>query len=332
MLLRFFKGTGPGVIFLIIITLLLVWASAFIKLNNHFSLYFDLEPMPLYGVLSDIIGTNALPGTILSVLLVSFMAFLLVNLNTALFFINERTFLPAVIYILLSGLFPQYQLLNPAFIAAVFLMLAIRRIMDAYRIQGTAYNFFDAAVLISIGSLFYANVLWFGLLVIIGLIILRTGNIKEIAISFAGLATPYIITFGVYYVLGKDLKYLVSLIEYNFFGRSDYYVFSRLTIVTLIFLGLSIITGIGYLFTVINNKKIKSRKTFSLLLWLLVISLVVYFAVPSVSVDIMPLTAIPVSYIMAHYFIFIRKKLVPELIFSLYFVFIILIQILSVKL
>jgi len=89
--------------------------------------------------------------------------------------------------------------------------------------------------------------------------------------------------------------------------------------------------GIVFLFSVINNKKIKSRKTFSILLWVLLISLVVYFALPSVSVDIMPIVTIPVSYIMSHYFIFIRKKLVSEIVFSLYFVFIILIQIWSVK-
>jgi hypothetical protein len=329
MLLRFFKGTGPGVIFLIIVTLLLVWTGAFIKLKSQFPLYFDLEPMPLYGVLSSIIGTNALPGTIIALLLISLMSFLLVNLNTTLFFINERTFLPAVIYILLSGLFPQYQVLNPAFIASVFLMLAIKRIMDAYRIQGTAYSLFDAAVLISTGSLFYANLFWFGLLVLIGIVLLRTGNVKEISISILGLVTPYLITFAIYYVLGLDLKYLRSVIEYNFFGRSDYYAFSRITIVTLIFFALSIIAGIGYLFTVINNKKIKSRKTFSLLLWVFVISIVVYFAVPSVSVDIMPVTAIPLSYIMSHYFIFLRKKIIPEIIFTLYFVFIVLIQIWS---
>jgi hypothetical protein len=331
MLLRLFKGTGPGVIFLIIITLLSVWVTAFLKLRNHFSLYFDLEPMPLYGVLSGIIGTNPLIGIIITVLLVSLMAFLMVNLNTTLFFINERTFLPAVIYILLTGLFPQYQLLNPAIIGSMFLMLAIRRIMDAYRIQGTAYNFFDAAVLISIGSLFYANLIWFGLLAIIGIAMLRTGNIKEIAISLIGLATPYIITFGIYYVLGMDLKYLISVIEYNLIGRPDYYAFSRLAIAALIFFALSIIIGTGYLLSVINSKKIKSRKTFNLLLWTFVISLAVYFALSSVSVEMIWITAIPFSYIMAHYFIFLKKKLIPEIIFSLFFVLILAIQILSMR-
>ena len=65
-------------------------------------------------------------------------------------------------------------------------MLAIMRIMDGYHISGTAYNYFDAGLLISIGSLFYANLIWFGLLVIIGIALLRTGNLKEILISVLG--------------------------------------------------------------------------------------------------------------------------------------------------
>jgi len=331
MLLRQFKGTGPGTIFLIIVTLLAVWASAFIKLQSHFSLYFDLDPMPLYGILSYLIGTNPLPGIIFTLALVSLMAFLMVNLNTTIFFINERTFLPALIYILLSGLFPQYQLLNPAIFAAVFLTLAIRRIMDAYRIPGTAYSFFDAGILIGVGSLFYANLIWFGLVVIIGVALLRTGSIKEIAISVIGLITPYFLTFGIYYVLGKDLKNLLSILEYNLLGNANGYAFTRLTVVAVTFAGLSTLVSIVYLLKLMNMKKIKSRKTFSLLLWVFLIAMEVYFMVPSVSVEMVWLAGIPVSYFWAHYFVFIKKKLVPEIFFSLFFVFILLIQILYLK-
>ena len=254
-----------------------VWASAFINLQGRFSLYFDLDPMPLYGIMSNIIGTNPLPGIIFTLLSVSLMAFLLVNLNTYLFFINERTFLPGLIYILLSGLFPQYQLLNPALFAGMFLMLAIRRIMEAYRITGTAYNFFDAGILIGIGSLFYANLIWFGLIVIIGIAILRTMNVKEIAISVIGLVTPFIMTFGIYYITGKDLKELWSLLDYNLFSKTATFEFSRLTVAVLSFLGLIILMSLGFLVMVMNRKKIKSRKTFYLLLWILLISLSIFF-------------------------------------------------------
>jgi hypothetical protein len=327
MLLRLFKRTGPGVIFVIVVTLLVVWASAFIKLQGRFSLYFDLDPMPLYGILSFLIGTHPLPGILFALSSVSLMAFLLVNLNTSLFFINERTFLPALIYILLSGLFPQYQLLNPAIFAAMFLMLAIRRILESYRIPGIAYNFFDAGILIGIGSLFYANLIWFGLLVIIGIALLRTGSITEIAISVIGLLTPYILTFGIYYVLGKDLKNLLSLLDYNLFGKQGDYVFSRLTVVAVIFTGVSILVSIVYLQMLINAKKVQSRKTFFLLLWVFFIAVGVYFMVPSVSVEIIWLTGIPVSYFLAHYFVFAKKKLVPEVFLSVLIVLILLIQI-----
>jgi hypothetical protein len=255
------------------------------------------------------------------------MAFLMVNLNTTVFFINERTFLPALIYILLSGLFPQYQLLNPAIFGAVFLMLAIRRIMESYRVQGIAYNFFDAGILIGLGSLFYANLIWFGLLVIIGIALLRTEGSKEIAISVIGLLTPFVLTFGIYYVSGKNVKDLLSLLEYNLFGKPADYVFTRLTIGAILFAGLSTLVCIVYLVMLMNTKKIKSRKTFSLLLWVFLISVGVYFLVPSVSVEIVWIMGIPISYFWTHYFVFVKKKLVTELIFSLFFVLILLIQI-----
>lgn len=327
MLLRQFKGTGPGTIFLIIVTLLILWASAFIKLKSHVSLGFDVNPMPLYGMVASFSGTNPLTGIIFSLLLVGLMGFLMVNLNTNLFFINERTFIPALIYILISSFFPQYQQLNPAIFGAIFLMLAIRRIMDGYRIAGTAYNFFDAAVFISIGSLFYANLIWFFLLVIIGIAILRTGNFKEIVISVIGLITPYFLIFGFYYITGKDLNDLYTLIKYNLFSQTGNYIFTGLTIASVLYAGLIALVSILYLLKSMNSKKIKSRKTFYLLIWSFIVSLSAYFFLPAVSVEIVWIAGIPLSYFLTHYFVFVKRKLIPEILFTVLFILILFIQI-----
>ncbi len=328
MFLRLFRRTGPGVILMIIVTLLAVWLSAFIKLRQPFFLYFDLNPMPLYGLVSSVIGTNPLPGIILSLVLVTIMAFLMVNLNTSLLFINERTFLPAFIYILISGLIPQYQLLNPAIFSAMFLLLAIKRIMEAYRVQGTAYTFFDAGILIGTGSLFYANLIWFGILIIVGIAILRAIDIKEIAISAIGLATPFIMTFGIYYVLGKDLKELIALLEYNLVTKPASYDFTRLMIVALVYLGFILFLSISDLLVSINSKKIQARKTFFLLIWVFMISFVLYILLPAASVELIWLLGIPASYFLTHYFSSLRRKHFKEILFSLFFVLIILIQVL----
>ena len=327
MLLKLFRGTGPGEVLLIFLTAAAVWVSAFINPHPSGSFQYDINPMPLYGLLRQILGANALYGAIFSSILVLLISFLIVNFNTNHFFITERTFLPGAIYIMLTGLFPHYQLLNPALPASVFLMLAIRRIIEAYRKSGIAFNFFDASLLIGIGSLFYANLIWFGLLSIIGIAILRTGNVRELIISIIGLVTPALLTIGIYYAVGKDILSLPDILTYNLFTGTGEYYFSRLAIVGLIILGLIILISLVDLLSHYNNKKIKARKTFTELIWTLIISFVVYFILPSASVEMIFLAAIPISYILAHYFVFSRKKLIPEIFFAALFLIIVCMQI-----
>lgn len=326
MLLKLFKGISPGVIFLIALTLGALWISAFLNPQMPAPAVYETSPMPLYGIIKQITGNNLLGGVIFSFLAVTILIFLLVSFNTSVFFINERTFLPALFYILFGALFPQQQIMNPVIPASIFLMITLMRIMKAYRKQGTAFNFFDAGILISIGSLFYINILWFGLLLIIGIALLRTGNIKEIAISILGLLTPYILTIGLYYVLGKDIGAFLADINYNLFGKTSGYSFSKLTIIVVILTGIILLISTAFLLMRMSSKKIKSRKTFYLLLWALFISLVLYTLLPSVSVEIIWITSIPASYILAHYFAFVRGKIIPEIMFSGMFVLIILLQ------
>lgn len=326
MLLKLFKGISPGVIFLIALTLGALWISAFLNPQMPAPAVYETSPMPLYGIIKQITGNNLLGGVIFSFLAVTILIFLLVSFNTSVFFINERTFLPALFYILFGALFPQQQIMNPVIPASIFLMITLMRIMKAYRKQGTAFNFFDAGILISIGSLFYINILWFGLLLIIGIALLRTGNIKEIAISILGLLTPYILTIGLYYVLGKDIGAFLADINYNLFGKTSGYSFSKLTIIVVILTGIILLISTSFLLMRMSSKKIKSRKTFYLLLWALFISLLLYTLLPSVSIDMIWITSIPASYILAHYFVFVRGKIIPEIMFSGMFVLIILLQ------
>jgi hypothetical protein len=327
MLLRIFRGTGPGVVLLIFLAACGIWLNAAVEPRLPESFHYDLNPMPLYTFLRNMALKSAMGGTIFSFVAVLFMTFLLVNFNTSVFFINERTFLPSLIYVLLTGLFPSYQLFNPVLPSSLLLMLAIRRIMDAYRKNGTAYNFFDASLIISIGSLIYADLIWFGLLSFIGIALLRTISIKEIMLTILGLCTPLAITAGIYYVTGSDLKGLVNTAGFNLFGNAGNYYFSRVTVSGLVVIGLTILISLFYLLSVMNGKKIKSRKTFSLLIWTFIISFVVYFAVPSVSVEMVYIAAIPLSYFLTHYFVFIKKKILPEIFLSALIIIVAVIQV-----
>jgi hypothetical protein len=327
MLLKVLRRTGPGVLFLLFLATGLFWAGSFLHPQLPGIVLYESRPMPLYGVLKMVVGITPFASGIVILALFGFMLFLLINFNTSIFFINERTFLPAFFYILLIAIFPQCLVMNPVLPASILLMAAMRRIMDSYRKPGTAYNFFDAGLLIGIGTLFYADFIWFGVMLIAGIILLRSGNLKEIVISLLGLAAPFIITAGIYYILGKDAGAFVSDIKDNLFESTAGYQFTRLSVIVLVFIGLIVLLSTGFLLMKMNSQKIKSRKTFNLLLWSLAISGALLLFVPSVSVEIVWIAGIPACYLLAHYFIFEKKKVFAEIVFSLFVLLVIIVQV-----
>jgi len=325
-LLKIFRGTGPGVIVLIMMTMILLWLPPIIRPDALSACRFESQPMPLYNIIKSLIGSNSHSGVIFSFIILIFLIFLLVNFNTSVFFIGERTFLPAIIYVLFSALLSSLQVLNPVLPAAIFLMLALKRIMESYRKSGTAYNFFDAAILISTGSLFYANLIWFGILVFVGIALLRAGNLIEILTSLLGLITPYAILMGIYYVIERDPLSLLTVLGSNLFDDCPGLSLSRMELAVFTFSGIMLLFGTVFLLRQINIRKIKKRKTFFLLLWCLLITLILYFSLPSASGELLWIIMIPVSYILSNYFIFMKKKLVTEIFFSGLFLLIIVLQ------
>jgi len=329
MFLRRFRQTGPDIIIMIFIISVLVWLASFIHPQQISPQSPYERPMPLFGILLKITYLGPFVTTLFAFILVQLIEFLLVSFNTSDFFIEERTFLPALLYVLIGGIFIKEQTLNPALPAAIFLIMGSRRIMDSYKVQGVAGCLFDAGLWIGTGSLFYFNLIWFGPLLIIGIALLRTGSPKEIIISLLGLLTPLFLVYGVLYISGKDFAGLVSDAGYNLFGRTEPYKFSVTEIVALITVGIVFIMSMVKLLPSLGVKKIRSRKTFNLLIWTLIISGIVYYFSRSASVELIWLAAIPSSFIITHYFVFAKGKLIPEILFLALFMAIAAVQILA---
>jgi len=313
MFLRKFKSTTPDVIVFILVITLLVWIRAIIHPAIPSSAGFDIRPMPLFTILLHLTGNVKLISVLSTLILVLFTSFLLVNFNTSEFFLNERTFLPALFFVLISGLFPSEQFLNPALPGAVFLILAVRKIIDSYKIANVAYSFFDAGLLVSTGSLFYAPFIWFGILLVVGLAILRTGNLREIIISALGILTPWFMVSGIYYVTGNDPFSVFSDLTYNLYTKRVSPGIPLTGLIALALTGFILLISTMNLFSIINTRKIKSRKTFRLLLWALLITGGLYIAVPGVSTEVFWLAAVPASYLLTHFFINTRSKSISEL-------------------
>ena len=314
MILSFFKRNLPNRMLVIFILLCALWTPVFINLYPS-TIAPEQDYMPLYSLLTDIVGTGSIASIIVSFITVIVILGIIIYFNTKDFFINQRTFLPALFYVLLNSAIPTNQELNPVLPAVIFLMIAIIRIMDSYTKQGIANNYFDAGILIGVGSLFYADLIWFGILLFIGIFLLRTVTLKEIVISLTGLVTPYLILLSVFFLGGWDIPGFYETLKANLFSGTviPYDMLSPASIVALMYFGIIVLISLVDLMSKIDMKKNRTRNTFYLFFWVLVISVLLFFLMKTASFEIFWISTVPLSFFLGHYFIYTKRKVLPEI-------------------
>ncbi len=315
-MIRFFRGSGIGPVILVSLAALALWIGYFINPPLIVQPYGD-QLMPLWGIVTRALEGSPLLAVIVSFALMLLAAIVMVRFNTSIFFIPRRTYLPALFYILLYALFPGEMVLNPALPAALLILAGLWRMVSAYRVNGMSFNFFDAALLISSAGMFYAGSIWMIILVIIGALIFRSPDLRELTVTVVGAILPWVVLYAVWFVTGGDLTDLTDNIRHNLFDSQQSDFRSRTLVVLLVITGLNFIPA---LFSLLREKptyKIRSRKTFELLLWMIFLCVVTYILVPGVSFEIIAIAAIPMAFIMANYIAFTRRLIVAEIMFWL---------------
>ena len=315
MLLRLFKSIQPSIIFLIVLMTVGIWLNTFLNPGNS-NFYFNEHPMPLYGVLTNLVSPVSILGTLITMIIWVIHGLLLVRLNTKFFFINERTYLPAAIFILFGCFIADLQSLTPVIISSIFLLLAIERLLNSYRNTNISFSSFDAGLLIGTGTLFYLNLGFFLLLVWIGLLILRPVNWREWVVPILGFCTPVFLTAAIYYLLNGDLFLFIGIIQDNLIPFK--YDITQFHYYFLGYLALLVAFASFQIIRDIITKKVRSRKIFLIFWWVFSISAIVFFFVPWASFEMIVFGFAPLSFLLTNYFLNIRVKWFGELSFFLF--------------
>lgn len=315
-MIRLFRGTGMGPVLVMALITGALWIQYFINPPQLMPAPGG-DAMPLWDLIFNPLSGFPFLAVFLSFVMMLITVIVMIRFNTTVFFIPKRTYFPALFFILYFSAFPDGMILNPAMPAALLIMVGIWRMMEAYRMNSITFNFFDAALIISSAGMFYAGALWFVLLVLSGALILRTPDFREITVTVAGALLPWIILYAIWYLTGSTMSDLTEIIRHNLFDRIPAVSLSRALIILLIVIAVGFLPALLSLIREMPTMKIKSRKTFELLLWMTLICVAAYLITPSVSVEIIAITAIPVSFIMANYCTFTRRIVITEILFWL---------------
>jgi hypothetical protein len=325
-MIRFFRGTGIGPVLVVTLAALALWIGFFINPPVLVQTSGD-QPMPLWGLVTRALEGWPLLAVILSFALTIVVAVVMVRFNTEIFFIPRRSYLPALFYILLFGMFPGEMVLNPALPAALLILAGLWRMVSAYRVNGMTFNFFDAALLISSAGMLYAGSLWMIILVIIGALIFRSPDPRELTVTVAGAILPWIVLYAVWFVTGGNLTDLTDIIRHNLFDTQLTDLHSRTLVILLVITGLNFIPALLSMLREKPTYKIRSRKTFELFSWMILVCAVAYFLVPGISARFNAVTAIPMAFIMANYFAFTRRLIMTEILFWLMVIMLVVSQV-----
>ncbi|MEE9460427.1 MAG: hypothetical protein V3V53_01240 [Bacteroidales bacterium] len=318
MFLKFLKVGRPVQFMLLLLFAVLFWLKYFI-LPQPVQMSFEESPMPLFQLVSRLLGGQEFLSKTIALSLLVINALLLSRLNMKFIVLKSRTYLPSFIFLLIVSSYLPLQRLNPVVFASIFMLFAIEAILGTFKKEGLAYEYFLASFLVSTGSLFYARGAYLMLIIWIGLSLFRNIRWREWMFTVIGFLLPYIFLFSLYYLAGQELLPRWQGMIMNFLPDHDFNYFNKYYILFYAFLAFLILLASRKMISNYQGLKIYVRKFYKLNFWIFAVMLIVYFSLYSRSVELVYFSGFAIAYLLSYYFFNLRSKLTGEILFGLLF-------------
>lgn len=275
----------------------------------------------LYKWLVDFIAPANLPNIVFSLI-----TFLLLYSQALLFnrifnvqrMLGNPNFLPAMAYMLITSLFPEWNQFSAPLLVNSFLILIFYKLVIIHNAQKAGAAIFNVGLIMGVITLLYQPAVIFILLMMFALFTMRAFRIREWLINLLGVTMPYYFLILILYLTNQwDWKKLRPEIT---FGLPEMPSTLELTI-SLVLLVLPFIIG-GFLVNANLNKMfIHVRKAWSLLLLFLIISTLIILVNGGSNYVNWLLCAVPLTAFHAATYYFPPGKFFPPLLHWIIFIY-----------
>jgi hypothetical protein len=241
-------------------------------------------------------------------------AILLVRNDLDNLLMGRRSFAIAFVFFTLLGSQGHFFVFHPAFIAGIFLILSQRFLLYLYKSEADFSLVFLAGFCWSVAILLYPPVLVLIPALIFGVLLMISTTWRHWTVLFLGLALPFLIISSIFALTGQ-LSYQVDSFSSWFGIRTqllpDFLVrepFLAAWFGLLLFW--IVLASVRY-----RNPRIQSRQfLFSGFIFFLILTGAT-LVLKSVSVEVLWLLILPVSYLMSYWLLEARKGWVRDLFF-----------------
>jgi hypothetical protein len=341
-LIGFFKIYDPIRLVMILVLLLLVrvplllfdfpllrpelsWFLIGEKINDGWVMYKGVDDNT--GVLSSIVyafvnfvagRSTALFDTI-NIIVVFIQAILLnftINENNLL---KTKTYVPALLYVVVTTIFFDFYTLSPPMMATTFLIISLRYLFQQMKQQKKDSSVFMMGFYVGVAGLFYTPAILFIFLLLFSVLLYSSSSLRSLFLVFVGFLFP-LITVGLYYYWNNALAlYLNDILVYSFTELNYWYLpleailfLSAIPTALTIWAIVRLFSGTGYV-----NYQVNAR---SVMLFYIVIAVITFFVSPKKSTFHLFLFVPALAYILGDYFLNIKSNVIQGLQFISFFV------------
>jgi hypothetical protein len=253
---------------------------------------------------------------LLAGVLVFIQALLLNHLVNRYNLLNKPSFLPALMYIVLSGLFPPFLVLSPPLICNFLLIGMLHKLFDLYKGDNAQSAAYDLGMIVAVGSLIYLPFIYLFLVIWVALIIFKPFNWREWVAGIMGYATIYFF-LGVFYYLNDHMAVFYTIwmpLTTKFPDRIHINYYNYLVLVPVIIIFILCIFKIRQVFF---RSYVQIRKSFQLLFVLFFIAGLSFYVKAEFNLNHFLLCAIPAAIFFAYYFLYAGTRWFYESLFVL---------------
>lgn len=244
----------------------------------------------------------------------------LLSLNSKFAFSNERTFLPVYLFMFLVYTMSELHVFQPIFISTIFIIWSIYNIFSAYEKRSALANSFNAGLMIGLAGIFCFYLNFLVLTIPMALFIIR-GKIewREMVLPFIGMFLPWIFVLTGYY-LTDNFDVFVNIFTSNFTIHHLNFFTQIPIIIYLTYLSLLIFLASIHIIGRYGIMNIGTRRYFKVFV-LLFSLLFLLIVLPFTQCNILVIMAIPVSFLLTNFFLYLRKRFWAELFLAILIVF-----------
>lgn len=314
MLYRFFNTSSLLTIIVLMVSALILWIPAFMGIQH--SVYYN-PVSPLFNFINQYIGSLEIVSGSVTLVLIFLQAIVLNNILDEYDILPKNSSMTAYVFLIIASSRSELLFLNPFIFSGLFLILSLGQIFLMYGKQDSFASAFNAGLFISLASMCYFPTIFVFILVLISFIIYRQFFWREWLITIAGLFVPYLF-LATYYFWTDQLafKYSEYLNAFKLISISEL-VFDKIFYIQAGFIALIVLFAFFRLIVAFNEKPIRIRKAYSLLIWFLFVSFAIFIFSGNYYFHGFWFLIIPVSAILSGYFLIMKNTGFTEIILML---------------